>query len=175
MLLRFCSYRIAKNGIILKFPPPHALIWLSTSFCCISGCRICCQQLFNFSLRIVCVCPIYSSLQPLQITTQIEFLLSQLNGTLTSNFLSVVFKVCSIPSLMYWQQARFLPYFFTLEIELLDEIELLYNILPKFGVCRLQLINFNFFNAFHIRSEVFQVFQGLFNNRQGFGDNLRLK
>ena len=61
---------------------------------------------------------------------------------------------------MYWQQARFLPYFFTLEIELLDEIELLYNILPKFGVCRLQLINFNFFNAFHIRSEVFLGFPG---------------
>ena len=31
------SFRIAKNGIILKFPPPHVL----TSICCISGCWIC--------------------------------------------------------------------------------------------------------------------------------------
>ena len=31
------SFRIAKNGIILKFPPPRILIWLSTSICCSSG------------------------------------------------------------------------------------------------------------------------------------------
>ena len=36
------SSRIAKNGIILKFPPPHVLIWPSTSICCSSGCLICC-------------------------------------------------------------------------------------------------------------------------------------
>ena len=32
----------------------------------------------------------------------------------------------------------------------------LHNILPKFGACRLQLINLTFFNAFPIRSEVFE-------------------
>ena len=36
------SSQIAKNGIILKFPPPHDLIWPSASICCNSGCRICC-------------------------------------------------------------------------------------------------------------------------------------
>ena len=36
------SSRIAKNGIIFEFPPPHVLIWPSTSICCSSGCRICC-------------------------------------------------------------------------------------------------------------------------------------
>ena len=34
--------RIAKNGTILKFPPPHVLLWLLTSICCNSGCRVCC-------------------------------------------------------------------------------------------------------------------------------------
>ena len=67
---------------------------------------------------------------------------------------------------MFWQQAKLLPQFFPPEIELLGEKELLDNILPKFGACRLQLINLTFFNVFLIRSE---VFQGLFNNRQGFG------
>ena len=57
---------------------------------------------------------------------------------------------------MYWQQTKLLPQFFTPEIELLSEKELLYNILPKFGACRLQLINLTFFNAFLIRSEVFK-------------------
>ena len=56
---------------------------------------------------------------------------------------------------MYWQQKKLLPQFFAPEIELLGEKELLYNILPKFGACRLQLINLIFFNAFLIRSEVF--------------------
>ena len=36
------SSRIAKNGIILKFPPPHVLIWPLISICCSSGCQICC-------------------------------------------------------------------------------------------------------------------------------------
>ena len=36
------SSRIAKNGIILKFPAPHVLIWPSTSICCSSGRWICC-------------------------------------------------------------------------------------------------------------------------------------
>ena len=40
------------------------------------------------------------------------------------------------------------PQFLTPEIELLGEKELLHNILPKFGACRLQLII--------IRSEVFK-------------------
>ena len=57
---------------------------------------------------------------------------------------------------MYWQQTKLLPQVFTPEIELLGEKELLHNILPKFGACRLQLINFTFFNAFLIRSEVFK-------------------
>ena len=67
---------------------------------------------------------------------------------------------------MYWQQTKLLPQFFTPEIELLGEKELLHNILPKFGACCLQLINFTFFNAFLVRSEVFKF---LLNNRQGFG------
>ena len=57
---------------------------------------------------------------------------------------------------MYWQQTRLLPQFFTPELELLGEEELLHNIFPKFGACRLQLINVTFFNAFLIRSEVFK-------------------
>ena len=55
---------------------------------------------------------------------------------------------------MYWQQAELLPQFFTVEIELLGEKELLHNILPKFCACHLQLINGTFFNAFLIRSKV---------------------
>ena len=85
---------------------------------------------------------------------QIKFLLSQLNGTLISNFLSMVLKVCSIPSLMYLQQRRLLPQFFTPEIELLGGKAPLHNILPKFGACHLQLINLTFSNAFLIRPEV---------------------
>ena len=57
---------------------------------------------------------------------------------------------------MYWQETKLLPQFFTPEIELLGEKELLHNILPKSGACRLQLINLVFFNAFLIRSEVFK-------------------
>ena len=57
---------------------------------------------------------------------------------------------------MYWQQTRFLPQFFTTLIELLVEEELLHNILPTFGACRLQLINLTFFNVFLIRSEFFK-------------------
>ena len=49
---------------------------------------------------------------------------------------------------MNWQQTKPWPQFFTPEIELLGEKELLHNILPKFGACRLQLII--------IRSEVFK-------------------
>ena len=69
-------------------------------------------------------------------------------------FLSKVFKVCSIPSLMYWKQTRLLPQSFIHEIELLGEKELLHNTLPELGACRLQLINLTFFNAFLIRSEI---------------------
>ena len=57
---------------------------------------------------------------------------------------------------MYWQQTKLLPQFFTPEIELLGQKELLHYVLPKFGACRLQLIHFTFFNAFLIRSEVFK-------------------
>ena len=57
---------------------------------------------------------------------------------------------------MYLQQTRLLPQFFTPEIELLGEKELLHNILPKFGACRLQLINLTFSNAFLIQSEGFK-------------------
>ena len=57
---------------------------------------------------------------------------------------------------MYWQQTKLLPQFFTPEIELLGEKELLHNSLPKFGACYLQLTNFTFSNAFLIRSEVFK-------------------
>ena len=46
--------------------------------------------------------------------------------------------------------------FLTPEFELLGERKLLYNILPKFGACHLQLINLTFFNAFLIPSEVFK-------------------
>ena len=114
--------------------------------CCSSGFRICCPQVFNFSLSIVCVCPIYSSLQPLQITTQIKFLLSKLNSTLISN----CFESMCYAFLMYWQQARLLKQFFTPEIELLGENELLHNILHEFGACHLQLVNLTFLNAFLI-------------------------
>ena len=36
------SSRITKDGIILKFPPSHVLIWPSTSIYVSLGCRICC-------------------------------------------------------------------------------------------------------------------------------------
>ena len=98
-----------------------------------------------------------------------KFLLSQLNGTLILNCLLTVVKVCSTPSLMYWQQTKLLPQFSTLEFESLDGNEILHNVLPKYVACRLQLINLTFFNAFLIRSEVLNIFQGLLNNRQGFG------
>ena len=57
---------------------------------------------------------------------------------------------------MYWQQAKLLAQFFTPEIELLGEKELLHNILPKFCACRFQLIDLAFFNALLIRSELFE-------------------
>ena len=98
-----------------------------------------------------------------------KFLLSQLNSTLILNCLLTFVKVCSIPSLMYWQQTKLLPQFSTLEFESLDGNEILHNVLPKYVACRLQLINLTFFNAFLIRSEVLNIFQGLLNNRQGFG------
>ena len=98
-----------------------------------------------------------------------KFLLSQLNGTLILNCLLTFVKVCSIPSLMYWQQTKLLPQFSTLEFESLDGNEILHNVLSKYVACRLQLINLTFFNAFLIRSEVLNIFQGLLNNRQGFG------
>ena len=69
-------------------------------------------------------------------------------------FLSTVLKACSVPSLMYWEQTRLSPLFFTPEIESLGEKELLHNILPKFGACRLQLINLTFSNVFLIPTEV---------------------
>ena len=38
--------------------------------CKLSVCiSICCVLVFNLSLSIICVCPIHSSLQPMQITT----------------------------------------------------------------------------------------------------------
>ena len=98
-----------------------------------------------------------------------KFLLSRLNSTLILNCLLTFVKVCSIPSLMYWQQTKLLPQFSTLEFESLDGNEILHNVLPKYVACRLQLINLTFFNAFLIRSEVLNIFQGLLNNRQGFG------
>ena len=70
---------------------------------------------------------------------------------------------------MYWQQTKLLPQFSTLEFESLDGNEILHNVLPKYVACRLQLINLTFFNAILIRSEVLNIFQGLLNNRQGFG------
>ena len=73
---------------------------------------------------------------------KLNFLLSQLNGTLISNFLLGVFKVHSISSLMYWQQGKRFNFFFFSELELLSEKELLHNILPKFCACHLQLISF---------------------------------
>ena len=66
----------------------------------------------------------------------------------------MVFKVCYITSLMYWQQTRFLLQLLTPDFELLGERELLHNVLPKFGTCHLQLITLTFFNAFFIQSEV---------------------
>ena len=62
---------------------------------------------------------------------------------------------------MYRQQTKLLPQFFTPEFELLGEKELLHNILPKFGACRLHLINLTFLNAFLIRSEVFSRFDSI--------------
>ena len=56
---------------------------------------------------------------------------------------------------MYWKRTNPLPQFFTLKSELLGEKELLGNILPRFGTCRLQLINLTFFIAFLIGSKVF--------------------
>ena len=53
-----------------------------------------------------------------------------------------------MPSLMYWQQTKLLTRFLTPEIELLGEKELLHNILPKFGACRLRLIDLAFFHVF---------------------------
>ena len=61
--------------------------------------------------------------------------------TRISNFLATVLKVCSVPSLIYWQQVKFLPQFSTPEFELLAEKEYLHNILPKFDACRLQLLD----------------------------------
>ena len=58
---------------------------------------------------------------------------------------------------MYWQQTRLLRQFFTPELELLAEKELLHNILSTFGAYRLQLPNLTLFNAFLIRSEVFKI------------------
>ena len=58
---------------------------------------------------------------------------------------------------MYWQQTKLLPHFFTPEIELLGEKELLHNILPKFNACHFQLINLTFLNAFLIYINVFLV------------------
>ena len=147
-----CVFPSCKSVIILKFPLSHVLILPS----CNSGCQIYFLQVFNLSLSIVFVCLIYFPLQPLQIMTQIKFLFSQINGTLISNFLLTVLKVCPILSLMYWQQTKLLLQFFTLEFELLGENELLHNILRKFGACHLELINLNYFNAFLIRSKVFK-------------------
>ena len=64
--------------------------------------------------------------------------------------------VCSIPSLMCWHQTRLLPQFFTPDIELLGEKELLHNMFPTFGACCSQLINLTFFNVFLIQSGVFK-------------------
>ena len=43
---------------------------------------------------------------------------------------------------------KLLPQFFTPEFELPSEKEPLHNILPKFGACRLQLINLAFLMRF---------------------------
>ena len=153
---------IAKNDIILKFPPSHVLIWPSTSIYCNLGCWMCCLYVFNFTLSIVCVCPIYSSSQPLQIMTEIKFLLLILNGTLISNFLLRVLKVCFISFLMYLQQTKLLPQLFVPDFELLGEKKVLHNIHPKFGACRLQLVNLTFLKVFLIRSKVFKFFRTCF-------------
>ena len=153
---------IAKNDIILKFPPSHVLIWPSTSIYCNLGCWMCCLYVFNFTLSIVCVCPIYSSSQPLQIMTEIKFLLLILNGTLISNFLLRVLKVCFISSLMYSQQTKLLSQLFVPDFELLGEKKVLHNIHPKFGACCLQLVNVTFLNVFLIRFKVFKFFRTCF-------------
>ena len=62
----FPSYKKWHNFQISTTTCPY---WPSISISCNSGCRICCLEVFNLSLSIVCVCPIYSSLQPLQITS----------------------------------------------------------------------------------------------------------
>ena len=98
----------------------------------------------------------YSHLQPMQITTHCKLVSSQLNGTLILNFLPTVLELCSIASLMYCQQTKLSPQFLTPQCELLGEKEPFHNILPKFGACRLQLINPTFLNVFLIRSEVFK-------------------
>ena len=49
---------------------------------------------------------------------------------------------------MYWQQRELLPQFFTSEIELLGEKEVLHNIVFKFGVCRVKIINLTFLMRF---------------------------
>ena len=153
---------VAKNDIILKFPPSHVLIWPSTSIYCNLGCWMCCLYVFNFTLSIVCVCPIYSSSQPLQIMTEIKFLLLILNGTLISNFLLRVLKVCFISSLMYSQQTKLLSQLFVPDFELLGEKKVLHNIHPKFGACCLQLVNVTFLKVFLIRSKVFTFFRTCF-------------
>ena len=153
---------VAKNDIILKFPPSHVLIWPSTSIYCNLGCWMCCLYVFNFTLSIVCVCPIYSSSQPLQIMTENKFLLLILNGTLISNFLLRVLKVCFISSLMYSQQTKLLSQLVVPDFELLGEKKVLHNIHPKFGACCLQLVNVTFLKVFLIRSKVFKFFRTCF-------------
>ena len=59
--------------------------------------------------------------------------------------LSTILKVCFIPSLMYWQKTKLLPQYFIPELELLGDKELSHNILPKFGACRMKLINLTSF------------------------------
>ena len=63
----FLSSQITKNSIIFKLPSPHVLIWPLTCIYFNTGCQICCLYVFNLFKH--CVCPIYSSLQPLQIKT----------------------------------------------------------------------------------------------------------
>ena len=124
--------RIAKKSIILKFAPTQVLTWSWTSICfCNSGCRVCCLKVFNLSLNIVCVCLTYSS-SLLRITTYVEFLLSQLNGTLISNFLLTILKVCSVPSLKHCNRKKVFAQIFTPSSELLGEKELLPNIPQRF-------------------------------------------
>ena len=48
---------------------------------------------------------------------------------------------------MYWQRQTFATIFYS-EFELPSEKEPLHNILPKFGACRLQLINLAFLMRF---------------------------